>query len=809
MFSRKISTNSSSIKVWLLIKYNLEGDSFFVEGLEGFFSFDEIRLPKMPEESFVCELNNIINSNWNFFEVIENFAIDLEIDQYLIYLEKIGKNISLKEHTPWISMLESKGLIFDFSLVEESDQEYIGIDALDVIKFIPEREANKTRAVEFVVGKYLLKARYKEIKSWLMNVFYNHAYSSEVDEGQIGHILDWMNSDKCDRSTLLENMSFEKALKKANRWTELENERISVELNEKRAQAKLEGRSIEIEGIDIRLMYTTSNGLRLYKIITDIAKKLEGSEMKNCIGSSLHSNNDNLYSLRIGEDKRVCSLDIRGNIAKEIKGYNNKKVEQEYWVDVRECLAALNVDIKKSNNLTNIGLKCVEFILKEFNINKIIVVEQGSSLFEGPEKRVIEASSIYYYTRDEELERRKLLIEQIGSSLWEYVEEGWLDFINKCPICPIHQVYVPYNPRMDVFYEVYENTKFEPFKDFLREVVDYNRTRTACFPLRYESSHEKLKIFIPSWWDFVSKLSSQEEERERAIYLNMAKELNMEVIPFLYAGTVFEGATNINELIEMILGGGSLFSVYHSSNKPEAYRYNKKVDGEADLDISFGEPDDCEHCNNYALYQEQESSYREAKDAVERYNSLLKEIEEGLENIAFIGDMSKKFSLSLKKIFINQMMDSSQKNIIGLNNIGELKDLYQLIQSSINDFLDDLSYNSLSEVMDELESLEEKIKEADKAGEEVSDAIRNIEKTVGVSCDGDEENEEEPCDGEAVVDENANRAKKNNSTIETLDVSEYLGDLAIAWESVFELKNNGSEEIRTLLTHWTTYLRDF
>jgi hypothetical protein len=173
---------------------------------------------------------------------------------------------------------------------------------------------------------------------------------SSFESNEIHHVLDWMNDPGFDLKNLKNSLSYDKALAKSNRWVDLENQKIGLTSFK------------DIEGKDIELVYTTSQGYELVKLLSQDSKRREGKKMHNCLGR-YHLNNPNLYSLR-KNGIRVCSLDVVDGNPREIKGPCNKKVQDTHHAAAKECLDRyFKVNYIKVYDLPNIGLSRVRVLL--------------------------------------------------------------------------------------------------------------------------------------------------------------------------------------------------------------------------------------------------------------------------------------------------------------------------------------------------------------------------------------------------------------------------------------------------------------
>ena len=301
----------------------------------------------------------------NVFEAVLSEMNDL--DNELFFRAISDKHLSLSELLPYINEFEKKGLVFDLDGVDQS-LDLIAIDCVDYIKFVPRSDFESDKKLDAIIDSLCLLTGKPEIIEWLSTIYLRYIKKHAHDENEINHVLDWMNRQDFDVKELDNSLSFERALSKSNQWVEFENQRLGIKSLK------------DVEDLDVKTVYVTSDGYALVRLISQDAKKREGIKMHNCIGK--YSNGDDLYSLR-ARGLRVCSLDVRGNRIKELKGPWNKSVAQEHRKAVKECLDQhFKVDYGSCLDLHNIGLKSITFEVSESQSYSFVVDSNASGFKE-------------------------------------------------------------------------------------------------------------------------------------------------------------------------------------------------------------------------------------------------------------------------------------------------------------------------------------------------------------------------------------------------------------------------------------------
>jgi len=120
-----------------------------------------------------------------------------------------------------------------------------------------------------------------------------------------------------------------------------------------------------------------------------------------------------IHSIRF-DGHRICSLDVEGNVAREIKGPCNKEVKAQHQTGVRECLERhFRLDFAKSADLFNIGLKFVRLRIKQLKDHNLLgfLVDKTSPLFE---KGVVDIDNFAEKTKKDQA---ALKIEEILKKL--------------------------------------------------------------------------------------------------------------------------------------------------------------------------------------------------------------------------------------------------------------------------------------------------------------------------------------------------------------------------------------------------------
>jgi hypothetical protein len=145
---------------------------------------------------------------------------------------------------------------------------------------------------------------------------------------QAEHVIDWIDSERPDRS--LSGMAAKDALRLAEAWT--------------KALVARGDNIIETEE-DLEILFTTSSGSRLVKLLTKNALMREGRQMNHCVGSMEPGD---IYSIRNKANKAIATLtwtkDDDGRI-EQLQGKGNGPIHPKYIKDTLEVLQFIGVEL--------------------------------------------------------------------------------------------------------------------------------------------------------------------------------------------------------------------------------------------------------------------------------------------------------------------------------------------------------------------------------------------------------------------------------------------------------------------------------
>lgn len=301
-------------------------------------SGDELIL-NAESEDFYKKLQKIEGYE-NVAEMLVNEFKNLDTEDFFI---AFPDSVTLDKIIEYINELENQGLIFDLNNVsDENLDNWICEDAESKIVLINLRKKQLEISVAHEIDNLILEK--PEAVEWANTILYAHILKSKLkqeyyDMNIVGHIVDYLNSEEC-LNNQIGRTSFEEMEKKSQNWIDDFNKKIVAKRG--------------IEGIDFKTCGSYEDYVVVH-LLTAEAKKTEGKEMDNCIGR-IHLNNPNIFSIRKGHEI-VASADIRDNIIREIKGYDNKEVLREHWTACRKLLEnVFQIDFAKSSDISNIGL---------------------------------------------------------------------------------------------------------------------------------------------------------------------------------------------------------------------------------------------------------------------------------------------------------------------------------------------------------------------------------------------------------------------------------------------------------------------
>lgn len=313
----------------------------------------------------------------NLLEAVLQFQMDMlgmdtvqrllfsyeEIDNEILF-KTLGSEITLLQVQPYLSELEEKGLIIDFSNVIDDGVYYLD-DADYKIVFISESKRNhQLRSERLIECALATKSKSKECLFWVENKLPMLLNSGDSFlESNLNHIIDYLNAvpseieyyEKLDHKELKiqELRRIEKENSKILKYSMLEIYTLADNwVNRVNLRA-----SDEEDYDGIRNVFDAGNGFYFVHLKSEKATEREGKLMDHCVASHDEFENQ-IYSLRDSNNMPHVTIEVSEGTVTEIKGRSNHSVKDEYIPMVRSFLSEyLSVDFKKDivGDLSNIN----------------------------------------------------------------------------------------------------------------------------------------------------------------------------------------------------------------------------------------------------------------------------------------------------------------------------------------------------------------------------------------------------------------------------------------------------------------------
>jgi len=224
---------------------------------------------------------------------------------------------------------------------------------------------------------YLNQTQNKEIKQWIKSNLVNYLKTTEANQGEIEHIIDYFHARKeayenKGKSFNLKKMSYKQAKDLAEKWIKT---------------LKKKGRDIVETEVDTETVLDFKNGIRLVRLVGASAFKREGHLMSHCVASYYGKNDIEVYSLRDAKNNPHCTIEIVKNkdSINQIKGKGNGSIHPKYIKYVIKILKYFNKDVRKSE-LTHLGYDEINdnlfgFLLHKFPRIKYITYQNSNFIY--------------------------------------------------------------------------------------------------------------------------------------------------------------------------------------------------------------------------------------------------------------------------------------------------------------------------------------------------------------------------------------------------------------------------------------------
>lgn len=199
--------------------------------------------------------------------------------------------------------------------------------------------------------EYVVLQGYKsKVEDWVKINLNNFLKKNEENQGEIEHILDFLNSEKAPKR--IKYMSYEEAKKGAEKWIKT--------LNKKAANI------VETEE-DVVVIKTYNNGLQLVKLVGKNAFAREGKLMSHCVRSYYGKEGIDIYSIRDSKNMPHCTIEVvkddRG--VNQIKGKGNGSIHPRYIEVVLKSLKKIGKEVR-SSEMRNLGYDELDCDTKTF-----------------------------------------------------------------------------------------------------------------------------------------------------------------------------------------------------------------------------------------------------------------------------------------------------------------------------------------------------------------------------------------------------------------------------------------------------------
>lgn len=225
-------------------------------------------------------------------------------------------------------------------------------------------------------------------------------------EDKIEHVVDFLMAEYNHKESI--NFSYEQALEKANFWTQ--------RLNEKSKDLKKSG--------EIEIIREYDGGFKIVRLIDQTSKDWEGLHMGHCVAA--YTIHQGIYSLRDSSNLPHCTIEIKDNEIKQIKGKGNGLVSPKYVNFVIDFIQSINLELS-NNDIENLGYTNeidLKFIKKHFSNYKIIKIKDKDFLYIGNKLQIVKN----FRSKNENLLFHFCRYNQCFDAVKLFVENG----VNQC-----------------------------------------------------------------------------------------------------------------------------------------------------------------------------------------------------------------------------------------------------------------------------------------------------------------------------------------------------------------------------------------
>lgn len=207
--------------------------------------------------------------------------------------------------------------------------------------------------------KYLEQTQKEETKLWINSVLKNYLKKNEENQGEIEHIIDFLNSEDAPKRLL--KMSYSQAKKSAEKWIE--------KLNKK-------AEKIEEKKEDTKIIKKYKNGYKIVKLVGKNAFDREGLLMKHCVSNYFGKENVEIFSLRDEDNMPHATFEIQknGQQISQVKGKGNGSIKPKYIKYLLDFFKKIGKEIRDSE-MENLGYYLISSELRKEIKQKFSSVE--------------------------------------------------------------------------------------------------------------------------------------------------------------------------------------------------------------------------------------------------------------------------------------------------------------------------------------------------------------------------------------------------------------------------------------------------
>jgi hypothetical protein len=173
-------------------------------------------------------------------------------------------------------------------------------------------------------------------------------FAIETAEGLQG-MIDFLIASVADGQRI-SRMSVDEAFAMSERW---HKQKIKSEKS--------------VEGVDVKTVLTFKDGTRFVKVLTPKGLDRDSDCLRHCVGQGgydelIAQGIADIYSLRDADDNAHATVEIRNEMAWQIKGKNNGAIDKQYHPHVKDFLKQSGFGIRSDHN--KIGLQPHEPIVR-------------------------------------------------------------------------------------------------------------------------------------------------------------------------------------------------------------------------------------------------------------------------------------------------------------------------------------------------------------------------------------------------------------------------------------------------------------